>query len=111
MRGCGARQRYDPSSVHHKTLTLAGGYTTTNWTTSFPISQPTTLDAAQGGRVLFITGAISATVENLRLTGGRAADGGGIRNEAATTIISNTLVYSNSATSNGGGLYNESLGR
>lgn len=30
-----------------KTLTLAGGYTTTNWTISDQVANPTTLDAAQ----------------------------------------------------------------
>ena len=35
-----------------QTLTLAGGYTTTNWTTAYPITQPTTLDAQGAGRVI-----------------------------------------------------------
>jgi hypothetical protein len=43
------------STYISKTLTLSGGYTTTNWTTSHPITQPTTIDANSGGRVLFAT--------------------------------------------------------
>ena len=38
-----------------KTLLVRGGYTTTDWTTSNPISYPTTLDAQGGGRVQAIT--------------------------------------------------------
>src|SRR5512135_676868 len=36
-----------------KPLTLRGGYTATNWSTSFPITQPTILDAQGLGRVIF----------------------------------------------------------
>ena len=55
-----------------KTVTIRGGYTTTNWTTPYPITQPTTLDAQEQGRVLYITGDISPTIEGLRITGGDA---------------------------------------
>ena len=50
-----------------KTLTIQGGYTTTNSFVSQPnpISYPTTLDAQGQGRVLYITGDISPTVEGL----------------------------------------------
>ena len=52
-------------------LTLRGGYTTTNWVTSDPIANPTTLDADSTGRVLVISPTVSSaiTVENLNLTG------------------------------------------
>ena len=60
-----------------KTVTVRGGYTTTNWTTPYPITQPTTLDAQGQGRVLYITGDISSTIEGLRITGGDAAGCGG----------------------------------
>ncbi len=93
-----------------KTLTLRGGYTPADWTTSDPVANPTTLDAAQDGRVLFITGAIDVAVQNLRLTGGSGDNGGGIFNTAATTAISNTQAYSNSATNGGGGIWNEASG-
>jgi len=63
-----------------KTVTIRGGYTTTNWTTRYPITQPTTLDAQGQGRVLHITGDISPTVEGLRITGGDATELGGRRN-------------------------------
>ena len=58
-----------------KTVTIRGGYTTTNWTTPYPITQPTTLDAQEQGRVLYITADISPTIEGLRITGGDAGSG------------------------------------
>jgi hypothetical protein len=62
-----------------KTVSLQGGYTTTN---SFadppdPEAYPTTLDARRQGRVLFASGKISPTIEGLRLTGGDATGQGG----------------------------------
>jgi hypothetical protein len=53
-----------------KTITLRGGYTTTNWTTSDPEANPTTLDAQGQGRVFYITGDISPTIEGLRIVAG-----------------------------------------
>jgi len=61
-----------------KTLSVQGGYTTTNWTTPDPIAYPTTLDAEELGRVLYVNGAgISVTLEGLRTTGGDATGLGG----------------------------------
>ncbi len=96
-----------------KSLTLRGGYTNTvaSWAAAGdPAANPSTLDAAQAGRVLYITGAIDVAIQNLRLTGGGATAGGGVYNNAARTTISNTLIHSNSAAS-GGGMWNQSAGR
>jgi len=61
-----------------KHLTIRGGYTTTNWNTSYPLTQPTTLDAVGQGRVLYITpSAISPTIEGLNIKGGNATGLGG----------------------------------
>jgi len=97
-----------------KTVTIQGGYTTTNWTESYPVTQPTTLDAQGRGRVLYITGDISLTIESLRITGGNATGlgghrygqdaGGGVYLITSTATISNNQIFSNTAGS-GGGLY------
>jgi hypothetical protein len=91
-----------------KTLTLRGGYTTTNWNVSNPISYPTTLDAQEGGRVLYLTGDISPTIEGLQITGGNAerlnGNGGGVYVSRASAVISGNEVFSNTA-ANGAGLY------
>jgi len=104
-----------------KTLTLQGGYTTTNWSEPDPGANPTTLDAQGLGRVLVIAGTISPTIEGLCITGGDATElggytgsnwppfdtGGGICVIGATATISNNQIFGNTAGANGsgGGLY------
>ncbi len=97
-----------------KSLTIQGGYTTTNWSTPDPISNPTTLDALGLGRVLYVSGDVAPTIAGLRITGGDATDlggmpwgdvGGGIYINAASAIISNNLIYSNTAVDTGGGVF------
>jgi hypothetical protein len=95
-----------------KTVTVQGGYTPTNWTTPDPEANPTTLDGEEQGRVFYITGQISPTIEGLRITGGDANvlpntgwgsnHGGGMFIISATTTIRGNWVYSNSATFGGG---------
>ncbi|NBD35519.1 MAG: hypothetical protein GVY30_05925, partial [Chloroflexi bacterium] len=97
-----------------KTLTIQGGYTTTNWTTPDPAAHPTTLDAQNAGRVLYITGDIPPTIQGLRITGGNAQglgghiggddSGGGIYIHTAKAVITDNVVLSNTAAL-GGGLY------
>ena len=98
-----------------KTVTIRGGYTTTN---SFadppdPEANPTTLGARGQGRVLYITGDISPTIEGLRITGGDATGmGGGFLGDAgggmyvinATSLINNNQMFNNTA-EYGGGLF------
>lgn len=100
-----------------KTVTVRGGYTTTNWSTSDPAGNPTTLDAQGNGRVLYITGDISPTVENLHITGGDADGlggyyavdcGGGVYVVDATATISDSQIFSNTA-EYGGGLYLDTI--
>jgi parallel beta-helix repeat protein len=97
-----------------KTVTIRGGYTTANWATPDPDANLTTLDAQGQGRVFYITGDISPTIEGLRLIGGNASGlgggyggwdaGGGLYVVDATATISNNRVYSSAAFA-GGGLY------
>jgi hypothetical protein len=61
-----------------KTVTLRGGYAAPDFSEPpDPQANPTTLDAQGQGRVLYITGAISPTVEGLRIAGGDADGLGG----------------------------------
>lgn len=96
-----------------KTVTIVGGYTTTNWIAPDPRANPTTLDAQDQGRVLYIAGSISPTVEGLSITGGNAVElggdplgyvgvGGGVCAFTATVTLSNNLVFSNAAQYGGG---------
>ena len=104
-----------------KSVTIQGGYTTSDWDTSDPTVNQTTLDAQGQGRVLYVTEDIAFTIEGLRITGGDAGGlggtswgsdaGGGVYVYAATVTIANCNVYSNSAHTGdwgngyGGGLY------
>jgi hypothetical protein len=98
-----------------RTLTVRGGYTTTNWTTSNPTVNTTTLDALGRGRVVYLTGGsgVLAALENLTLRGGLInGGGGGVFNNGAQVRLANTIVRDNSVASNygGGGLCVSSLG-
>jgi hypothetical protein len=100
-----------------RTVTVRGGYTTTNWTTPDFIGQPTTLDAGGLGRVLVVAGDISPTLEGLGLTNGSAVGlgglggtdgGGGVVVISATATLSACRVFNNAAGNGGGGLFLES---
>ncbi|NJN83125.1 MAG: hypothetical protein HC802_13115, partial [Caldilineaceae bacterium] len=89
-----------------KTLTLAGGYTTTNWTLSDPVANPTGINATSLGRVLRIVTeapgsnpAIDVRIENIRLVAGLSSlPGGGVSVEEANAIFSDTVVLNNTTT-------------
>jgi parallel beta-helix repeat protein len=96
-----------------KTVTIRGGYTTAFTDPPDPEANPTTLDAQGQGRVLYITGNISPTIEGLHITNGDATGlgsvwgtdtGGGVYVINATVTISNNRMFSNTA-QYGGGLY------
>ncbi len=95
-----------------KTVTIQGGYSTSDWTSSNPTANPTTLDAQGQGRVLYITGDITPTIDGLRITGGDASglggaffghdSGGGIYISDASAFIDNCVVFGNEAYYGGG---------
>jgi uncharacterized repeat protein (TIGR01451 family) len=103
----------------NQTINIRGGYTLTNWVISNPNDNLTTLDAKGQGRVIYITGLISPTVEGLIIVGGDAgglggyspnADldaGGGIYIITSTAVISNNEISSNAASIGGGILIRE----
>ena len=101
-----------------KSITLRGGYTTTNWLVSAPEANPTTLDALGAGRVVYVTGATSPTIEGLHITGGDATGlgglpwdwdaGSGVYVISATATINHNWVYDNNASGEyviGGGVF------
>ena len=90
----------------NKSVTIRGGYTAAFTDPPDSNSNPTTLDAQGQGRVLYITGNISPTIEGLRITGGDATgldgNGGGVYISNATATIRNNQVFSNTAQWGGG---------
>ena len=89
----------------NKTLTVRGGYSVANWDIAYPFTQPTVLDARQQGRVIYITGDVTPTLEGLCLTNGSSTqNGGGIYVEDAHPRIDTCHIYSNTAGWNGAGI-------
>jgi uncharacterized repeat protein (TIGR01451 family) len=92
-----------------KSLHIRGGYTTTDWTAANPLIYPTVLDAESHGRVIYVTGDVTVSLEGLDVTGGDASGqirqpwegeggaGGGIFVLSATVSISDCSVYGNRA--------------
>jgi uncharacterized repeat protein (TIGR01451 family) len=100
-----------------KTLTIQGGYTTSDWDDPDPEGNITTLDAQGQGRVFFIQGENTyPTIAGLHITGGVGmsagdvdGDGGGIYADSGccdgVTSLLDNHIYGNSAlTYNGGGI-------
>jgi hypothetical protein len=102
-----------------KSLTIRGGYTTSDWTTPDPEANPTTLDAQGQGRVMVISPTITVHLEGLRFVGGNATGlggglsaaltseptitdaGGGLYVLTATVTVSNSLIFSNTGSITG----------
>lgn len=116
----GINHRFGHAQVVYldKSITIRGGYTTTDWTTSDPVANPTTVDADGQGRVLYITGNISPTIEGLRITRGEADGlgspigydaGGGVFIHTANALLKDNYIFENAANSShngaGGGVY------
>jgi Right handed beta helix region len=97
-----------------KTVTLSGGWDNT-FTTHDMHTYPTALSASGLGRVLYITGAVSPTVENLVITLGNPNGlggyqyfgqfdvGGGVYVMTANATLRDNWIHDNSAPGNGGG--------
>jgi len=113
--GISAREGVTQVVYVSKTVTIQGGYTSTNWTTPDPDAHPTTLDAQGRGRVLYISGDVNPTIEGLRITGGdsdglgggwsESDAGGGIYIVTATATLSGCQVFTNTSQWTGGGVY------
>jgi hypothetical protein len=92
-----------------RSVTFQGGYSPTNWLdTPDPTAYTTTLDAARGGRVAFITGTVDVTLDGLLITGGDGGQSGGTPGNAThnhggaiylasggALTVANATVYSN----------------
>jgi hypothetical protein len=89
-----------------KTLTLEGGYTPSNWATSYPLTQPTILDALAKGRVIYIDGPVTATISGFNLTDGQAQgiylEGGGLYARNVYLHLSDMYISNNEAVFGGG---------
>ncbi len=80
-----------------KTVTIRGGYVAPDFSDPpNPDANPTTLDAQSNGRVMYITGNISPTIDGLILTNGQfSGSGQGVYVISATITFENNLVQNN----------------
>lgn len=114
-RGVHAREGVTQTIYISKSITLQGGYTLTNWLIPDSAANPTVLDAQNGGRVVYITGPVQVTLDNLSLINGQVNDGngGGIYHNAtfiesgsgiyhlSALTVSNSIIATGTATANG----------
>ncbi len=95
-----------------KSLSLVGGYTTADWTTSAPVINTTIIDAEGKGLVSYINGAISVTMEGFVLQNGNAqqmvpANGGGIWVSGSSVTLRHNVIRYNTAPNIGGAIYDD----
>ena len=91
-------------------LTLRGGYTLTNWSTSDPDIYPTIFDAQEQGRVVYVNSTQAVMVEGFHvrnglITGTSSANGGGFYLDGGEHVVRYNEIYSNTANGYGGGVY------
>ena len=101
-----------------KSLSICGGYTTTNWVTADIEENLTILDGQGMGRVVNIevpavSTPISVTIEGLRLVNGNAAGqaspsgpegGGGVHGFGITVTLRHNYIAQNNGSQSGGGI-------
>jgi hypothetical protein len=93
-----------------KSLTIKGGYTTSNWTTPNPGTNTTTWHALSQGRAVYISGSYNVTITGIHMVFGSSTGlgwGGGVYIEGATVTLRQVWVTNNSAPSGnrGGGIF------
>ncbi|MAT99607.1 MAG: hypothetical protein CL608_20895 [Anaerolineaceae bacterium] len=102
-----------------KNVSLAGGYLPPFTAVPDPIANPTTLDAQNGGRVIYVLTDTISTISGLHLTGGNASGqgngfgscstGGGLFGTGAILTLTQNIISGNLAEM-GSGLNNSGCG-
>ncbi|MHB0856469.1 MAG: right-handed parallel beta-helix repeat-containing protein [Anaerolineae bacterium] len=106
----GTRTTLKQTAIVTRPVTIEGGFNPEDWDDRDAELFPTTLDARELGRALVISGTITATVDSLELTSGKADAGGGLYVIDAQATISNCVIFGNRSTGTrftqgGGGVY------
>ncbi|MBK8021938.1 MAG: hypothetical protein IPK19_11070 [Chloroflexi bacterium] len=65
----------------------------------------TVVNGSGTGRVVTVDAAVSVELNDLTLTGGTAADGGGLYTSASSLTLDTVIISGNTATARGGGLF------
>jgi len=87
-----------------KSLTVEGGYDYPGWSRNLE-AYTSTLDALERGRVVYVTGDVTVTLDGLDMRHGMEANGGAVYVKTGVVTVTQSAVYSSTAT-NGGALYN-----
>ena len=107
-----------------KAVSLMGGYTMTDWSTSYTLTQPTIVDAQGAGRGFFVVDNVGTTLQGLHITNSSAQGlnghryepnpsiprdaGGGIYVMGSTAFVTGNHIFSNTDgyyTGIGAGIY------
>ena len=90
------------------TITLPGSAIAIAANTTLDASgHSVTFDAGGASGVFTVDPGVQLTLVNLTVTGGSAADGGGIANNGGTVTLNRTTLTGNAATASGGAIYND----
>jgi hypothetical protein len=112
--GVQARGGVTQSVYLSSSVTIRGGYTTTNWNTAQPLTRSVILDAQGRGRVVYVANMVTPTLEGLTLQNGNALGqggdpvitsvdvGGGVYAYSTSPVITNCRIQSNTAGFGGG---------
>ena len=74
---------------------------------TFAAGHSSVLEAGGTCRVFSLNNCTNATViDGFKITGGSGDEGGGIRNQNSSPVLANLTISGNTATTNGGGMYN-----
>ena len=87
----------------NKSVTLKGGFTTTNWLVADPIQNPTIVDAVNSGRGFYIPAPVTVRIVGFRILNGEIADdrGAGIYNKAGHLTVEECWIHDNEITTDG----------
>ncbi|MCA9921229.1 MAG: right-handed parallel beta-helix repeat-containing protein, partial [Anaerolineales bacterium] len=92
-----------PLLLLNKTITVTGGYDSSNWSAApDPQLNQTILDGQTTAQVVRIEGAVNPALEGFEIRNGVAIQGAGIYNQMGAPLIRNNKIYDNDGTQSGG---------
>ncbi|HSH03322.1 MAG TPA: Ig-like domain-containing protein, partial [Anaerolineae bacterium] len=106
--GTKSRAGHSQTAYISQTVTIQGGYTYTNWVDWQPALYTTTLDARDGGRVIYIPAGVTVTLSTLIIQNATTRGHGGGIYTNGYTVVEDSIIRDNDSTDNGrkgGGIY------
>ncbi|MBN1994328.1 MAG: DUF11 domain-containing protein [Anaerolineae bacterium] len=97
---------YIESLSINRSLTLKGGFSSTDWLAADPETNQTTIRPSSGRVIHINNSSVVAHVTGFHLTGGSTGPGAGIYNQLGTLTLENNKIYGNNGGGDGGGIAN-----